>query len=152
MNMLKPEIEKVARETAENSGFFLIDIILRGNERNRIIEIYIDAEKNVTAEDCAAFSRLIGEKIEEKNLIDSSYRLDVSSPGVERPLVYLKQFPKHINRKFEIEYLHGDELKTFAGRLIGINNEFLTFSGNKKDELIVSFNNIKKAKVVISFS
>lgn len=151
MNTLKTEIELIAREIAESKDFFLIETAFRGNDRNRIIEIYVDGEKNITAEDCAEISRAINDKIEENNLITSSYRLDVSSPGVDRPLIYLRQFPKHINRKFELEYLAGDELKKNSGRLLRIEGEDLIFQ-NKNEEILINFNNIKKTTVVISFS
>lgn len=149
--MLKDKLISAVQKSIEDKKLFLIDLVIRGNERNRIIEVYVDGEKNITAEDCAEVSRDINNQIEENNIIDSSYRLDVSSPGVDRPLVYLKQFNKHLNRKFEFEYFSGEDLKKASGKLVRIEGEDLYFLSNK-EELLVNFNQLKNAKVVISFS
>ena len=150
MNSLRENIVQIAEEITSSSGFFLIDIVLRGTERNRVIEVFVDGEKNITAKDCAEISRKMNEIFEEKELIKAAYRLDISSPGIDRPLLYLKQYPKHINRKFEITYSYGDEKKKLKGRLKKIEGEDLTFLTNK--EQIINFNDIIKAKVLVSFS
>jgi len=117
MNSLRENIVQITKEITSSSGFFLIDIVIRGTERNRVIEVFIDGEKNITAKDCAEMSRKINEVFEEKEIIKAAYRLDVSSPGIERPLLYLKQYPKQINRMFEITYSYGDEKKKLKGTL-----------------------------------
>ncbi|MHB1686509.1 MAG: hypothetical protein ACYCVH_03935 [Ignavibacteriaceae bacterium] len=152
MNLFDENIRKVAAGKSEDNGFFLVDIIFRGNPNNRIIEIFIDGEKNVSADDCAKVSREIEEQIESLGLIDSSYRLEVSSPGVDRPLKFFKQYPKHINRKFEISYKLNDETKKLVGKLIRIESDNLVFLSDHKNESIINFNNITKAKVIVSFS
>ena len=151
MNLIKENIVKISDEIAQKHGFFIVDIIFRGDQRKRIIEVYVDGEKNVSADDLAEISREINEIIEEHDLIKSSYRLDVSTPGVDRPLKYLKQYPKHLNRNFEITYNTGTETKTITGKFIGLKGEELTFL-SEKNNLIVEFKNITKAKVLISFS
>ena len=151
MNLEDNNIYEIAKEAAEEKNFFIVDYVFRGNPRERIIEIFIDGEKNVTAEDLAEISRIINTRIEEKNLIESKYRLDVSSPGTDRPLKFLKQYPKHINRKFELSYSADDETKKFAGKLIRIEDEELVFLSGQ-NEISINFNKIKKAKVIVSFS
>ena len=150
MTSLKENIVQIAEEITSSSGFFLIDIVLRGTERNRVIEVFVDGEKNITAKNCAEISRKLNEIFEEKELIKAAYRLDVSSPGIERPLLYLKQYSKHINRKFEIAYNYGDEKKKLKGTLIKIEGEYLTFLTNK--EQAINFKEIINAKVLVNFS
>ena len=150
MKSLRENIVQIAEEITSLSGFFLIDIVIRGTERNRVIEVFIDGEKNITAKDCAEISRKLNEVFEEKEVIKAVYRLDVSSPGIDRPLLYLKQYPKHINRKFEITYNCGDEEKKLKGTLIKVEDENFTFLTKK--EQIINFKDIINAKVLISFS
>lgn len=150
MNSFKENIVVIANEIVTASGFLLIDVVVRGTERERVIEIYIDAEKNVTADDCAEISSKMIGAIEERELLKSQYRLDVSSPGVGRPLIHLKQFPKHINRKFEITYNSDGEKKKTAGRLKEIDGENLIFFSNK--EIKINFPDVIKAKVLVDFS
>ncbi len=151
MNLLNENIKQIAEEAAERKGFFLVDFVVRGNNANKIFEIYIDGEKDVSADDCADLSREIDSRLEDLPGMGSSYRLEVSSPGIDRPLKFLKQFPKNINRKLELSYLLNGEKKTLTARLIKVEGEDLIFLSNK-DEILINFNNIQKAKVLISFS
>lgn len=151
MDIIKENIVRISNEIAEKLNFFVIDINFRGDSRKQIIEIFVDAEKNVDADNLAEISREINSKIEEQNIIQKAYRLDVSTPGVDRPLKFLKQFPKHINRNFEVKYKTGDETKTITGKLLSVEREELVFLSDKK-ELLIEFKNITTAKVIISFS
>ncbi len=151
MNLLNENIKKIAVEAAAKNGFFLIDFISRGDRANKIYEVYIDGEKNVTAEDCAGLSREVISAIENLPGLEPSFKLVVSSPGVDRPLKFLKQFPKNINRKFEVSYLLNGEKKKLTGKLVNVQGEELLFLSNK-NEILINFNNIQKAKVLISFS
>ncbi|MDP2365304.1 MAG: hypothetical protein Q8M94_16240 [Ignavibacteria bacterium] len=151
MDTIKENIIRISNEIAEKLGCFVIDILFRGDNRKRIIEIYIDAEKNISADDLAEISREINLVIEEQNFIKESYRLDVSTPGVDRPLKFLKQFPKHINRNFEVTYRSDAETKTLNGKLLSVEGEDLTFLSDKKN-ILIEFKNITTAKVIISFS
>lgn len=151
MDLVKENIILISNEIAEKLGFFIVEISFRGDQRKRIIEVFIDGEKNVSADNLAEISREINSVIEIQNLIKESYRLDVSTPGVDRPLKYSKQFPKHINRNFEITYNTGNEIKTITGKLLSIESDELTFLSGK-NQIIIEFKNITKAKVLISFS
>jgi ribosome maturation factor RimP len=114
-----------------------------------VIEVFIDGEINISADECALISKEITKQIDEKKLL-KSYRLDVSSPGVDRPLIYLKQYPKHLNRLFEIEFNASGSSSTFKGKLVSIEDEVLTFQSNK--EIKIKFQDIIKAKVLVSFN
>lgn len=150
MKEIKKYISLLAQETAEKLGYLFLECSIRGDQRQSIVEIFIDSANGVTAEDCAKFSRMLGELVEEKELIKTKYRLDISSPGVEKPLRYLEQFNKHINRKFEIEATVEGELKKISGKLVEINNSRLKFNLGK-EEIELDYADIKSAKVIISF-
>ncbi len=151
MDIIKENIVRISNEIAEKLNFFVIDINFRGDNRKKIIEVYVDAEKNIDADNLAEISREINSVIEEQDLIQQAYRLDVSTPGVDRPLKFLKQFPKHINRNFEVTYKTGDETRTITGKLLSVEREELMFLSDKK-EILIEFKNITTAKVIISFS
>jgi ribosome maturation factor RimP len=150
MNSINEKILTIAQEVTAQKNLLLIDILLRGNERNRVIEIFIDGEDIVSAETCALVSREINHIIYTDNIIESSYRLDVSTPGVEKPLKYLAQFKKHIQRKFEVEYKTDDKTGKFQGKLIDIQDDVLVFDCGR--EVQIKFNRIIKATVLVSFS
>ena len=151
MDIIKENIVRISNEIAEKLNFFVIDINFRGDNRKKIIEVFVDAEKNIDADNLAEISREINSIIEDQDIIQQAYRLDVSTPGVDRPLKFLKQFPKHINRNFEFTYKTGDETRTITGKLLSVEREELTFLSDKK-EVLIEFKNITTAKVIISFS
>lgn len=149
MEINKSEISQKIKDVVEELGYFLVDIEFRGDERNLILEIYIDNENGIITADCVDVSRACGNILEEENLIESKYRLDVSSPGIDRPLKYIQQYKKNIGRNFELEF--EDQIaEKFEGKLIGLNDEILKFEIDKKTEEI-NFNKIKSAKVVVRF-
>jgi len=150
MDIIKENIVRISNEIAEKLNFFVIDINFRGDNRKKIIEVFVDAEKNIDADNLAEISREINSIIEDQDIIQQAYRLDVSTPGIDRPLKFLKQFSKHINRNFEVIYKTGDETKTITGKLLSVEKEELTFLSDKK-EILIEFKNITTAKVIISF-
>ncbi len=151
MNQFDENIKEIVTKIVGNNDFFLIDLILRGTEHKRVIEVYIDGEKDVSAEDCATVSREIESQLKDLLAKHPDFRLDVSSPGIERPLKFLKQYHKHINRKFDVVHRLGDESRKLNGKLAAVDGDYLTFISNNK-EVIINFNNIEKANVIVSFS
>lgn len=151
MSLLDENIKEIVTKVVEKNGFLLIDLILRGTEHNRVIEVYFDGEKDVSADDCASASREIESHLKDLLVKHPDFRLDVSSPGIDRPLKFLKQYLKHVNRKFDVSYHSGEEIKKLSGKLAAIEGDYLSFISNNK-EVIINFNNIVKANVIVSFS
>ncbi len=145
--MEKMQLSQKLEEIVSSQGYLLIDINIRGDQHLKVIELYIDNEKGITTDDCALVSRAVNEVIETENLIESSFRLDVSSPGIERPLKFLVQYQKHINRKFEIKLK--EEERKLTAKLLRIEGENLFFA-DKGGETKVEYKNITQAKVLIS--
>ena len=152
MQLIEKKIVTITKEIIDRNGLLLIDFLFRGFNNSTVIEVYIDGEKSVSVEDCAKLSREINDQIEAENLFDSAYRLEVSSPGAERPLKFLQQYTKHINRNFDLQLAVTEGTnKKVTGKLLSIDGENLVFL-IQKEEVIVPFNTIQKANVIISFS
>lgn len=149
MNLNKNKITNRIKEETENLGYLFIELDFRGDTRNHILEIYIDNEVGITTVDCARVSRAIGDMIEEEELIESKYRLDVSSPGIDRPLKYIQQFKRNIGRSFELQLEDGNGSK-LEGKLLELDNDDLKFQ-IKKEVKVINIKNIKSAKVLVRF-
>lgn len=150
MDTLNKKILEIVQNSLLSKEFLLIDLHIRGDQRKRVIEVFVDSPSNVSAEDLAELSREINEILSEDEEI-GNYRLDVSTPGVDRPLKFIEQFPKNLNREFEVEYQLENDVKKIKARLKSVNGNELTFNDGKNDFLI-NYNQIIKAKVLISFS
>ncbi|MCX8051635.1 MAG: hypothetical protein N3B17_07080 [Chlorobi bacterium] len=87
----------------------LIDYSLRGRQRSLVLELFIDSPDSVTHELCEQISRQIEVVLDTDPTLEGLSRLDVSSPGVERPLLYPWQYPKHCGRSFVVRTNDGTE-------------------------------------------
>jgi len=112
--------------------------------------VFIDNSKGITADICAKISREIKGELEDTKFAETDYRLVVSSPGIDKPLIYKEQYIKHINRELKISYEEEDKVKSIEAKLLNVDENDLTFI-YKKEELKIEFNKIKKAKVKFSF-
>lgn len=135
---------------------FLVDIEIKGDKK---LAVFIDSEKGVSFGICKKLSRFLEERIEEENLMAPNYTLEVSSPGVERPLKFFKQYPKHLGRKMKVKTGDGLEI---IGKLLSADPEKIVLEvveegkrdGKKYREIKnieINFDSIDTALVLISF-
>ncbi|MCF8261346.1 MAG: hypothetical protein K9J12_11285 [Melioribacteraceae bacterium] len=150
MDSIKKNIAQKFDDIVRAHDHFLIELIVRGDKNLPIIEVFVDNVDGVTTTGCAAISRELDEYLLSTKFVNEKYRLDVSSPGVERPLKFLEQYKKHINRKFEVKYIIDENKALLEGKLIRIENDKLFFLTNE-GEIHVRFEDITSAMVQISF-
>ncbi len=141
---------------AGKESLFLVDLKVSGKSGPQKVIVLIDGDTGVGIDDCSKVSREMAAIIEEQDLISGKYILEVSSPGVDSPLKLPRQYPQHIGRKLKLNLTDGQEIK---GMLKEVSESSLSVEkeAKKKDkesraEIVeIPFNNIEKAKVLISF-
>jgi ribosome maturation factor RimP len=84
--------------------------------------------------------------IDADGIFQSSYRLEVSSPGIDRPLRYLRQYKKNIGRRFKVTYLKNGERAAFVGKLVAVSENTLLFAPDAGDAVSVDFSLIVESK------
>jgi ribosome maturation factor RimP len=84
-------------------GFELVDVEYVSNQGRWILRLFIDKEGGVTIDDCARVSSELGDLIDVKNFIDHPYALEISSPGLDRPLKKEKDLLKAMHRKIKVK-------------------------------------------------
>jgi ribosome maturation factor RimP len=89
----------------EEMGFELVDVEYVHNQGRWILRLFIDKEGGVTIDDCAKVSNELGDLIDVKNFIDHPYTLEISSPGLDRPLKKEKDVLKAMNKKIKLKML-----------------------------------------------
>jgi ribosome maturation factor RimP len=152
MNKVESNILNIAREVIEKNNFVLVDSVFRGERGSKVFQFFVDGQGDVTADLCAQISREISDLIDEKEPDVKSFRLEVSSPGVDRPLKYLFQYRKHINRKLKVEYEGENGIEKTEGKLASVDDDGNITLLVKKEEIKININKITKANVLISFS
>jgi ribosome maturation factor RimP len=115
------KVQAAASEILAYADMELVHAEMRRESGGLILRLYIDKEGGVTLEDCAQISRLVSAQLDTEDLIAESYTLEVSSPGLDRPLAResdFKRFAGHNVRLSTVAPLEGR--RHFTGRLVGI--------------------------------
>ncbi len=129
----KEEIEAYAENLflpiTQKHGFELVDVEYVREVGVWYLRCYIDKEGGITVDDCEVISRLLGEWLDKEDFIEDSYILEVSSPGLGRPLKKEKDFARSIGKDVEIRlYIAIDKQKEFTGTLTSYDADSVTLT------------------------
>ncbi len=145
------QIKELAAPLAEERGLFLVDIELKSGGGIELW-VYLDAEdRGVNLDECAEISRELGFLIDAHELLDSKYRLNVSSPGLSRPLSDLKQYPKNVGRTLKLRYNTTNGVNKIVAQLDAVDaNELTVIITEGKEEITekIAFDSVIEAKVI----
>ena len=152
MTVLEERIEKLVAPAIAAAGYDLVRIKMTGAE-TRTLQIMAERpDHTMSAEDCAKLSRALSPILEEADPISGSYRLEVSSPGIDRPLVRLKDYDDWQGYEARIEL---DRLiegrKKFKGVLAGVDGDNVCLNVEGEDETaLIPFAWISSAKLALT--
>ena len=105
--------------------------------RGSFLRIIVDGEKPITLDDTTNLSKRLRKLDSFESVFPAGFRLEVTTPGVDQPLVYPFQYKKNINRELNVSFFDGDELKTITGKIIKAGQEKITLShGDNNVELL----------------
>jgi ribosome maturation factor RimP len=149
-NLIEPE--------ARALGFALVRVKLFGGEGDRTLQIMAERPdtRQLTIDDCAALSRRVSERLDEleaagRDPIEEAYRLEVSSPGIDRPLTRLQDFADWAGHEARITLAEPiEKRKQLTGNLIGVDGDSVVIDVNKVGEMRAPFSNIASAKLVMT--
>ena len=118
------KIEALLEPTVEALGFELWGLEYLSQGRYTTLRLYIDAEKGVTVDDCAEVSRHVSAVLDVEDPITGEYTLEVSSPGVDRLLFRLDQYPTYVGEWIELRLrVPFEGRRKFKGTLKGVEGE-----------------------------
>lgn len=148
MEIIKNKVSRLAKQVAEEQEVELFDIELSGRDR-LLLRITIDKEGSVTLDDCERFSRSLEAILDVEDPIPVSYTLEVSSPGLDRPLRELKDFEKNAGKLARIVTVEKiEDQNLFIGRISGVNNKSLSLLLNDR-KIDIPFEKILRARLEI---
>lgn len=151
---IKEKIIELATEVAEDEGVELVNVDILGSIKKVLLRIYIDKEGGVTIGDCERISRRLEAILDVEDPIKTSYVLEVSSPGLDRPLLRQADFEKNIGRLARIITSEKIDNQTFfIGRIVDVGDTWVRLKIKSKEEkdLYIPFDKISKAKLEIEF-
>lgn len=159
MGNIEQQIEHLLADKFGEEGFedcFLIEIKLSPRKK---LDVFIDSDSGISFEKCQKISRYLEQHIDASGWLGEAYTLEVSSPGVSRPLKFIRQYPRNVGRTLELE-LADKSIRT--GVLISVSETHLVIEENivrqegkkKIKETVQSeipFDQVQKAIVKISW-
>lgn len=142
-------IEAVLLPTIESLGYELWACICLGEgEKKSILRIYIDSDKGITLADCERVSRQVGALLDVEDLLHGCYHLEVSSPGLDRPLIKEKHFQRYVGYPIRV-FLQSpiENQRKFKGLLQSTGASGIVLNREGK-ELVLPWDNILRANVL----
>jgi ribosome maturation factor RimP len=157
MSDLKHVILDLVQKHLPDQAHFIVEVkIDRVADKTKIL-ILVDADQGMTIAACASLSRALSGELETNENLDEAYILEVSSPGLDYPLTEKRQYQKNSGRSLKVYLLSGEEV---VGKLKEVEEQGIKFVVTKKEkgkksveeEQSISFNEIKKSIVQVSFN
>ena len=148
---LQRALTELIEPVVRSEGLFLLELDISGDGRGMVLRLFVDREGGVSLDECVAISRQVGDILDVEDIIAERYRLEVSSPGLNRKLKYAREFDVFAGRQARL-LIRGEE-----------KNHYLTgqLKGRQGDEVIiqvqgtlttVALNDIIRAQLEPEFS
>lgn len=146
-------IEKVQDYLASllpEMGLELFDVQFRTEAHGWVLRVFIDSSKGVSLDHCAEVSRELGQYLDVEEIIDHGYNLEVSSPGLERPVRSIEEFYKYKGKKARVKFHNAiDGVKTFEGIIGDVNEEHIQMTLADGSSIQFTYDMLSKARLAI---
>jgi len=157
---LLEQIEELTLPILEDLELELVDLEYQRESQGWVLRFFLDKEGGINLDECAEASREIAALLDIEDLVTTAYQLEVSSPGLERPLKKLSDFQRFAGRKAKIKTIlscdpdgRGHSRKTFVGELQGLDGDsILLLQADKKGgQVTFTLDQIEKANLEFDF-
>lgn len=151
MATLEQKLQEMLQSAVEDLGCELWGIECQRAGRFMTVRLFIDKEGGVGVDDCADVSRQVSAILDVEDPIADKYNLEVSSPGLDRPLFTLEQFQRYVGEDIAVHLrIPVLDRRKWQGKLEKIENDMLTLVVDGQEQVLI-FGNIQKANVIAKF-
>lgn len=154
--MRKKEIENLTKdltlEILNDKDIYLVDVEYVKEGSNMFLKVYIDKDGGISIDDCQEISRILSKKLDDIDPIEENYFLEVSSPGIDRPLKTDEELKRNINKDIEISlYSAINGVKKLTGKLLNVDENNITILEDSQGKLNIERKSIAKINLAIKF-
>lgn len=136
----------------DEKGYELVDVEYVKEGSNWYLRAYVDKPGGITINDLESVSRILSDKLDEEDFISDAYILEVSSPGLGRPMKKDKDFDRNMGNEIEIHlYRAIDRQKQYVGLLKAYDGETITIENEDGSEIIIDRVNVSLVRPTIDF-
>jgi ribosome maturation factor RimP len=150
---LEDRIAGLAEQVAASMGMEVVLVEIKGDERRSIIRTYIDQPTGISLDDCERFSRRLSASLDVEDWIPFSYVLEVSSPGVNRPLIKEADFQRFSGKNAKVRTkipIKGQ--RNFKGKIMGVTEGRLELEISPDEQIEIALMDIEKASLIADLS
>ncbi|MBC8588790.1 ribosome maturation factor RimP [Tissierellaceae bacterium BX21] len=145
------KLVKMCDESARSLDYELVDVEYVKESGSYYLRVYIDKKAGITLDDCQSMSELLGEKLDKEDPIENAYYLEVSSPGLDRPLKNDRDLKRNLGKDIEISlYKPLENKKKFEGNLKFFTEDKIVIKIND-DEMEIPRDAISVIKLALKF-
>ncbi len=151
------QIREVAMPILESMGIELVELEFRKEGPGMIVRLFIDKPGGIMLDDCSAVSRELSELLDVEEIVPCEYNLEVSSPGLNRPLTKPADYERYAGKLVKIRTYEmvaddaGNRRKTFLGELIGLKDDLLSIRLKEGQFASIPFDKVAKANLEFEF-
>jgi ribosome maturation factor RimP len=144
-------VHAVANPILSSEGMELVEIQYRREAKGWVLRLYINGEGGVTLDDCTRVSNEVGRSLDVEDFIPTPYTLEVSSPGLTRPLKEEKDFIRYCNRLIKVKTFNPIEnRRQFKGKLLKVSDNRIEIETDGR-VFQIPLSNVAKANLEIEF-
>jgi len=130
----------------------LVEIVFSKGSSRGVLKVIIDHDLGVGIDDCTAVSREISALLDVEDIVPGSYALEVSSPGLDRPLKSLEDFMRFAGKLAKVTMAEPvSDKRSLVGRILRVEGESVVLESDGDIAITVPFNKIKKARLEVEF-
>lgn len=149
---VEAKTERLVMPIIDDKGFEFVDTEFVKEGNSHYLRVFVDKPGGITIDDLESVSRPLSDKLDENDFIDEQYILEVSSPGLGRPMKKDRDFDRNMEKVVEIHlYKAQDGEKEWVGQLKGYNEETVTIELDEGNEMQIERANISLAREYIEF-
>ncbi|NLC04692.1 MAG: ribosome maturation factor RimP [Tissierellia bacterium] len=145
-------VKDICQDLATNLNYELVDVEYVKESGSYYLRVYVDKPGGITLDDCQIMSMALSEKLDENDPFKEAYYLEVSSPGLDRPLKTDKDLKRNLGKDIEIKlYKALNDRKNYEGKLVEYNNEEIIISSGDENITKIPKEIISLIKLAIKF-
>ena len=145
-DILLDKIKDIVSNIFRDKRIELVDVTYKGKGSTKVLRILADTEKGITVDECAKMNEIVGEALDREDFIDENYILEISSPGLDRPLKTKRDFLRIKSKRIRVyTFAPIDEKKEFIGTLQTVADSSITVFDNDTKLIKIPFDKISKA-------
>jgi len=142
------KLNEMFAPVVDGLGYEFVGLEYKSGASPSILRIYIDHEDGITVDDCAKVSRQVSAVLDVEDPITKEFNLEVSSPGLDRPLFTIEQYKKFVDAKIKCKLrMPFNGRRNFTGKLIEVNEQSIVLSIDN-EEIELYFDDIESANIL----